>query len=65
MKLKVEGVTGMANGQVEALYLQEFGVKELPDAIGSLTAIRVLHAYGDGKQRGVRRTQNKLTGPGK
>jgi hypothetical protein len=44
MKLKVESVTGMANGQVEALYLQELGVKELPDAIGSLTAIRLLHA---------------------
>jgi hypothetical protein len=34
-------------------------------AIGSLTAFRVLHAYGDGKQRVVRRTQNKLPGPGK
>lgn len=44
---KVEGVSVAENGRVVKLYLQEGGVKVLPDEIGQLTELRVLHCYGD------------------
>ncbi len=44
---KVEGVSVAENGRVVKLYLQEGGVKVLPDEIGQLTDLRVLHCYGD------------------
>jgi hypothetical protein len=44
---KVEGVTVVEKGRVVRLFLQEGGVTELPDAIGTLTELRVLHVYGD------------------
>ncbi|MBN2582796.1 MAG: leucine-rich repeat domain-containing protein [Planctomycetes bacterium] len=43
----VVGVSVVENGRVVKLYLQEGGVKVLPDAIGELTELRVLHLYGD------------------
>lgn len=44
---KVEGVSVVENGRIVRLYLQEGGISELPDAIGQLTELRVLHVYGD------------------
>jgi hypothetical protein len=46
-KKKVEGVSVVENGRVVKLYLQEGGVKVIPDAIGELTELRLLHCYGD------------------
>jgi hypothetical protein len=46
-KKKVEGVSVVENGRVVKLYLQEGGVKTIPDAIGQLTELRLLHCYGD------------------
>lgn len=43
----VESVSVVEGGRVVRLYLQEGGIRELPDAIGTLTALRVLHLYGD------------------
>jgi len=45
--VKVEGVTQVRGGRVVALHIQEMGVAELPDAIGALTALETLEAYGD------------------
>jgi len=44
---KVQGVTVVENGRAVKLYLQEGGVSELPEAIGALSELRVLHVYGD------------------
>jgi hypothetical protein len=44
---KVEGVTVAEKGRVVKLYLQEGGIRELPDAVVALTELRVLHLYGD------------------
>jgi len=44
---KVESVAVVERGRVVKLYLQEGGIKELPEAIGRLTELRVLHLYGD------------------
>lgn len=43
----VEGVSVVKDGRVVELFLQEGGVSEIPDAIGTLTALRKLHVYGD------------------
>lgn len=45
----VNAVAVVEKGRVVKLYLQEGGVEELPDAIGTLTELRVLHVYGDRK----------------
>ena len=47
---KVESVAVVEKGRVVRLYLQEGGIRELPDAIGTLTELRVLHLYGDRNQ---------------
>lgn len=44
---KVESVSVVENGRIVRLYLQEGGIRELTDAVGALTALRVLHLYGD------------------
>lgn len=44
---KVENVSVVENGRIVKLYLQEGGIKELPEAVGQLTELRVLHVYGD------------------
>lgn len=49
-KKTVEGVSVVENGRIVKLYLQEGGITELPDAIGKLDALRLLHLYGDRKQ---------------
>jgi len=46
-KKKVESVAVVSNGRVTELFLQEGGISELPDAIGTLTALKKLHLYGD------------------
>ncbi len=46
-KKKVESVSVVENGRIVKLYLQEGGIKVLPDSIGALTELRVLHLYGD------------------
>jgi hypothetical protein len=46
-KRKVEAVTVAEKGRAVKLYLQEGGITEIPDAIGQLTELRVLHVYGD------------------
>lgn len=43
----VASVSVVKNGRIVELYLQEGGIAELPDQIGSLTALKVLHLYGD------------------
>lgn len=43
----VEGVSVVKDGRVVELFLQEGGVSEIPDALGTLTALRKLHVYGD------------------
>ena len=49
-KKTVESVSVVEGGRIVALYLQEGGVTELPEAIGKLEALRLLHLYGDRKQ---------------
>jgi hypothetical protein len=46
---KVDGVSVVEKGHVVKLYLQECGVKEIPEAIGQLTELKLLHVYGDPK----------------
>jgi len=46
-KKKVENVAVVSNGRITELFLQEGGISELPDAIGTLTALKKLHLYGD------------------
>jgi len=46
-KKKVEGVSVVEDGRIVELYLQEGGVRVLPDDIGRLTRLRRLHLYGD------------------
>jgi leucine-rich repeat protein SHOC2 len=46
-KKKVEAISVVENGRVTKLYLQEGGVKIIPDAIAQLTELRLLHCYGD------------------
>ncbi|MCZ7644390.1 MAG: leucine-rich repeat domain-containing protein [Planctomycetota bacterium] len=43
----VASVAVAKNGRIVELYLQEGGIAELPDQIGALTALKVLHLYGD------------------
>ena len=43
----VDSVTVVERGRAVKLYLQEGGIKELPEALGLLTELRVLHVYGD------------------
>ena len=43
----VASVAVVEQGRIVKLYLQEGGIKQLPDAIGTLTQLRVLHVYGD------------------
>ena len=49
LKRDVEGVAVVEKGRVVKLFLQEGGIKTLPEAIGTLTELRVLHLYGDRK----------------
>jgi len=44
-------VAVIENGHVAELYLQEGGMRELPDAIGRLTELRCLHLYADPRLR--------------
>ncbi|MEK7413943.1 MAG: leucine-rich repeat domain-containing protein, partial [Planctomycetota bacterium] len=44
---KVEGVTVCRKGHIVELFLQEGGMTEIPDAIGSLPELEKLHVYGD------------------
>jgi hypothetical protein len=44
---KVEGVAVVRDGHVVELYLQEGGIRTLPEAIGALTFLEKLHLYGD------------------
>lgn len=44
---KVEGVSAVRGGHVVALYLNEGGVVEIPDAIGDLPKLEILYVYGD------------------
>jgi hypothetical protein len=44
---KVEGVAVVRDGHVVELYLQEGGIRTLPEEIGVLTALEKLHLYGD------------------
>lgn len=46
-KKAVDGVSVIENGRIVGLFLQEGGITELPDQIGTLTALRKLHLYGD------------------
>ena len=46
-KKKVEAVSVVENGRVVKLYLQEGGVTNIPNSIGQLTELRLLHCYGD------------------
>ena len=46
---EVEGVSAVENGRIVKLYLKECGVTKLPDSIGVLTELRLLHLYGDRK----------------
>jgi|GEM_PF-1140194 len=43
----VEGLSVVKGGRIVELYLQEGGIAEVPDEIGTLTALRKLHLYGD------------------
>lgn len=43
----VDGVSVVRDGRIVELFLQEGGVAEVPDSIGTLTALRKLHLYGD------------------
>lgn len=43
----VEGLSVVKNGRIVELFIQEGGIAEIPDEIGTLTALRKLHAYGD------------------
>ncbi len=43
----VDGVSVVENGRITGLFLQEGGITELPDAVGTLTALRKIHLYGD------------------
>ncbi len=45
--MRVEGQIEVRGGRVVGLYLQEAGIVEIPDAIGRLTALEVLHCYAD------------------
>lgn len=45
--MRVEGQVEVCGGRVVGLYLQEMGVIEIPDAIGRLTALELLHCYAD------------------
>ena len=45
----VASVSVVRGGRIVELYLQEGGIAELPDAIGTLNALRKLHLYGDRK----------------
>jgi len=44
---KVSGVSVVQGGRIVELFLQEGGIRRLPDEIGTLTALRKLHLYGD------------------
>lgn len=46
-KKDVDAVSVVAHGRVVQLHLQEGGITKLPDEIGVLTELRVLHVYGD------------------
>ena len=44
---KAEGVSVVKGGRIVELFLQEGGITQLPDEIGTLTGLRKLHVYGD------------------
>lgn len=44
---QVDAVSVVRKGHVVELFLQEGGVTEIPDAIGTLTELERLHVYGD------------------
>ena len=46
-KKTVEGVSVVKGERIVELNLQEGGITEIPDAIGTLTALRKLQVYGD------------------
>jgi len=46
-KKSVEGVSIIEDGRIVGLYLQEGGIAKIPDEIGKLTALRLVHLYGD------------------
>lgn len=48
---KVEAVTLTRKGHFVELYLQEGGVTVVPDAIGELPELELLHVYGDRNQK--------------
>ena len=48
---KVESVTVTRKGHFVELYLQEGGVTVVPDAIGELPELELLHLYGDRNQK--------------
>ena len=48
-KMTVDGVSVVRGGHVVELKIYEAGVVELPDAIGVLTELETLYAYGDRK----------------
>ncbi|MEK7413941.1 MAG: leucine-rich repeat domain-containing protein [Planctomycetota bacterium] len=44
---QVDAVSVVRKGHIVELFLQEGGVTEIPDAIGTLTELERLHVYGD------------------
>jgi hypothetical protein len=46
-KKTVDSVSVVHGGRVVELFLQEGGIAEIPDAIGTLTGLKKLHVYGD------------------